>query len=72
VGAAEFACPPADGRIALFSTPIDVSAVLALPEVVPDGDVVLQLVSGFSLPDPGVCASDDVAPSSVAKAAAMS
>ena len=58
--------------MALFSTLIDVSAVLALPEVVPDDDVVLQLVSGLSLAGGGVCASDGDMASSPAKAAAMS
>jgi hypothetical protein len=70
VGAAEFACPPADGRIALFSTLIEVSAVLALPEVVPEDDVVLQLVSGLS-EAAGVCAIEGVAANSATKAATM-
>ncbi|MCF2523125.1 hypothetical protein [Bradyrhizobium sp. G127] len=58
--------------MALFSTPIDVSAVLAFPEVVP-GDVaaVLQLVSGFSPAVPAVWASDGVTANSAAQAAAM-
>ena len=71
VGAAELACPPADGRMALFSIAVEVPAVvLALPVVVPDG-VVLQLVSVFSLAGGEACASDGVAANSPAKAATM-
>jgi hypothetical protein len=72
VGAAELACPPADGRTALFSIPVEVPVVFpALPDVAAD-DVVLQLVSALSLAGAVVCASDGVTANSPAKAAAMS
>jgi hypothetical protein len=49
-----------------------VSAVLALPEVVPgDAAAALQLVSGLSLAVPGVRASDGVIANIAVKAAAM-
>ncbi|MGD9837138.1 MAG: hypothetical protein AB7F72_18345 [Afipia sp.] len=72
VGAAELACPPAEGRIALFSIPVEVPVVfLAWSEDAAD-DGVLQLVSALSLFDVGVCASNGVAANSPAQTAAIS
>src|SRR5262249_48375679 len=74
VGAAEPACPPADGRMALFSIAVESGVLSALPVGGAD-DAVLQLVSGLSLLGgwiPGALfASDDVTTTTPARAVTM-
>ena len=65
VGAAELACPPAEGRIALFSIAIEL-AVLPVVWSLPAAADGVQFVSGLLLAGAEVCASAGVAASRAA------